>query len=259
MYYSVRMRASAGERHISGAEGLYIEEHLQGAVEGYLRRARWHERGEPDRIVITIERITGMPLYIKTLPVFTAGINNPGEALKFISGVLKRLGISGKAIENAISVISSRDVMRGASLIRALSGKRVEPDMERGVRVTRLGIEPAVRSELESRFKERGLRVEVVSEALLLASKVANTPGIIAEICVSDDPSYTTGYVASGLTGYIRIPNIKEAGSPNGGRVFFLDEEIGTADVIEFLEKRPVIANQLSEIHDLKFSDFLCM
>ena len=48
-------------------------------------------------------------------------------------------------------------------------------------------------------------------EALVLATKVQSCPGIVGELCWSDDPDYTVGYVAcNGI--YHRIPNMKEMG-----------------------------------------------
>ena len=45
-------------------------------------------------------------------------------------------------------------------------------------------------------------------EALVLASKVQSAEGIVGELCWSDDPDYTVGYVAcNGI--YHRIPNMK--------------------------------------------------
>lgn len=49
---------------------------------------------------------------------------------------------------------------------------------------------------------------------------MSNTPHIIAEICIFDDPDYVTGYVASKQTGYVRITKLKEIGNPDGGRIF---------------------------------------
>ena len=46
-------------------------------------------------------------------------------------------------------------------------------------------------------------------EAIVLATKVANCPGIIGEICISDDPEYVTGYVSSKEIGYRRIKKMK--------------------------------------------------
>ena len=53
-------------------------------------------------------------------------------------------------------------------------------------------------------------------EAIVLATKVANCPGIIGEICISDDPEYVTGYVSSKEIGYRRITKMKRMGSEKG-------------------------------------------
>jgi 6-carboxyhexanoate--CoA ligase len=70
---------------------------------------------------------------------------------------------------------------------------------------------------------------------------VASCRDIIAEICISDDPDYTTGYIASKKFGYLRIPNIKNYGEMHGGRVFFVRENADADRLIEFLEKTPVV------------------
>jgi len=54
-------------------------------------------------------------------------------------------------------------------------------------------------------------------EAIVLASKVVSAPRIIAEICMSDDPDYVTGYVAAPSIGYQRTTRLKEPGGPDGG------------------------------------------
>jgi 6-carboxyhexanoate--CoA ligase len=68
----------------------------------------------------------------------------------------------------------------------------------------------------------------------------------MAEVCISDDPDYTTGYVASAGLGYIRIPHIKRKKDRRGGRVFFLREGASVPDVMEYLEKTPVLVNSIS-------------
>ena len=80
------------------------------------------------------------------------------------------------------------------------------------------------------------------AEAIVLASKVQAAPGIVAELCVSDDPDYVTGYVASKSLGYRRITTIKERGDPAGGRVFLFR---GPRDLVpacvRFLQERSVL------------------
>jgi len=79
-----------------------------------------------------------------------------------------------------------------------------------------------------------------VREALVLASKVAAGSGIVAELCWSDDPEYTTGYVASGH-GYIRIPHCKPLGNTVGGRIFFVNPLADLSMLENYLQHQPVL------------------
>ena len=80
------------------------------------------------------------------------------------------------------------------------------------------------------------------NEAIVLATKVANAPGIVAELCISDDPDYVTGYVGSLELGYVRIMKLKEMGDPNGGRIFLFDSSKASAEeCIDFLQKKKVL------------------
>ena len=58
---------------------------------------------------------------------------------------------------------------------------------------------------------------------------------------MSDDPDYTTGYVAAPSVGYLRIPNMKLMGSSHGGRVFFLKPGADVEKMIEYLERKAVL------------------
>ena len=84
-------------------------------------------------------------------------------------------------------------------------------------------------------------------EALVLASKVQSAEGIVGELCWSDDPDYTVGYVACNGV-YHRIPNMKKLGSHIGGRVFFVQPEIDRESVIEYLEKAPVLVQRRNNV-----------
>jgi 6-carboxyhexanoate--CoA ligase len=175
------------------------------------------------------------------LPVVTLKCISPKQAESYVRTLLTPEGISEKALRAAFSRIGNKTVMRGAALVYALSGRRVEPDKDRGIRASRLGITRGAEKALAARLREHGIDTVTVKEALILASKVAANPDIIAELCVSDDPDYTTGYVASNDLGYVRIPHIKKKKSATGGRVFFLRENSDIASVVRYLEKAPVI------------------
>jgi 6-carboxyhexanoate--CoA ligase len=259
--WSIRMRASKEvkslkskienkktkikEIHISGAEGLYRKSEIPEIIEQYIERALTHPRGKADKIIITIEDIKEKPKTICALPVATVKNTRLVEGKKLVRQLLQSSGISKIAIDMAFELIK-RGGMRGAAIITAEKGKRLEPDRERGIRVSRLGITKTAFKGLSSKLSKYGINTESVQEALILASKVSSCKQVVAEICVSDDPNYTTGYVASKGFGYVRIPHIKNKGSKNGGRAFFVKEGINARDIIEYLERRPVIIGKVS-------------
>ncbi|MDP3049034.1 MAG: 6-carboxyhexanoate--CoA ligase [Thermodesulfovibrionales bacterium] len=233
--------STLNSEHISGAEGICEESEILKVSGEYIKRALTHSRGEPDKIVITIEKIRQKPKTISLLPVATFKCASPEEARKIITQKLESLGISKKAIDNGFVVLNSKKTMRGASLILLKSGTRVEPDKERGVRVSRMGIERLTEKNLSEKLLRARINTTTVKEALMLASKAASWPDVIAEICISDDPDYTTGYIASKEFGYLRIPNIKRGKEMRGGRVFFIRETADIAGLISYLERKPVI------------------
>ncbi|HYQ48777.1 MAG TPA: 6-carboxyhexanoate--CoA ligase [Thermodesulfovibrionales bacterium] len=229
------------DEHISGAEGIYPKEQINKIIRQYINRARNHPRGKPDAIQITVERVRQEPLQAAALPVVTLKCMSPAQAGSCIRSLLAAAGISEKAVTSALAIVRNKAVMRGAALIRARSGKRVEPDKDRGIRVSCLGIAADAEKRLSQTLARFDMNTLTVREALVLASKVAAHPDIVAELCVSDDPHYTTGYVASASLGYIRILHIKKKESAAGGRVFFLKETADVRPVIGYLEQTPVL------------------
>ena len=147
--------------------------------------------------------------------------------------LLQGPNISETAVQKAISLLKGLDKsMRGAMLVDAITGARLDTG-DRGVRV----------SHMDS-FDSHALGDnEHMREALVLASKVQSADGIVGELCWSDDPDYTVGYVACNGV-YHRIPNMKELGSNIGGRVFFVRSNIDSESVIEYLERAPVLVQR---------------
>ncbi len=239
-------RTAPDNEHISGAEGIYPKSRTRSIVQSYLDRARNHPKGKPDSIQITIERLTQRPQLISALPLVTLNCTSPSGADICIRKLLSSSGISGAALEVALAVVRNTVCMRGAALVYAHSGRRVEPDRRRGIRVSRLGITEEAEGLLAQELEKCNINTQPVKEALVLASKVAACPDIIAELCISDDPDYTTGYVASQALGYIRIPHIKKKKIASGGRVFFLRERADISPVVRYLEKIPVLVASIS-------------
>jgi 6-carboxyhexanoate--CoA ligase len=249
------MRASRGGLHISGAEGLYEEGKISPALEHYARRALEHSRGTPDRVVISVERLKDKPKAIAALPLCTLKCGSPREAKILSRKILRAAGVSEDAVRCAYRVLSSSAAMRGAALVSARDGRRLDPDPSRGVRASMMGMEDSILRALGRRLSRLGLNNRTVKEALVLASKVASSKGIIAEICASDDPDYTTGYVATRRFGYVRIPNIKRAGSRRGGRAFFVEDGADVHGITDYLEKKPVMVTRLSAFRGIRTID----
>ena len=255
--YSVRMRAEKEGKHISGAERLVRGEEIQNSVQSLTGRALSHERGKPDFVNISIEAVKSPVKTLSSLPVIlhNAGVTDGRNAAK---RTLEFLGIPSQCIEKAFSLLENGpdngESMRGAVLMD-MQGNRLEPDKHRGVRATRMDITEKAAGELAVSLLGNGLSSYFthVKEALVLATKVASIDGTVAELCWSDDPAYTAGYVASKKLGYIRIPHLKQKGESRGGRVFFVDN-INISGYINEIENTPVLIDGFGGIRE--FTDF---
>ena len=242
--YSVRMRAAQGGphknggHHISGAERIVKLEEVGSIAQALAERALHHSKGTADFINITVDLIPSNEItYIDCLQVEEHRANTIVEAHQLAIELLQGPHITEVAIKNAITFLKGLDSsMRGAMLVDATTGKRIDVG-NRGVRV----------SHMDSFDSESLGENEHMREALVLASKVQSAEGIVGELCWSDDPDYTVGYVAcNGI--YHRIPNMKELGSHIGGRVFFVHSEIDRESVIEYLEKAPVLVQRRNNV-----------
>ena len=238
--YSVRMRAAQGGphekggHHISGAERIVKLEEVGAIAQSLADRALHHSKGTSDFINITVDVIPSHEItYIDCLQVEEHRAHTIAEAHQLAIELLQGPEITVVAVQNAIALLKGLDSsMRGAMLVDATTGKRID-EGNRGVRV----------SHMDSFDSEALGDNDHMREALVLASKVQSGEGIVGELCWSDDPDYTVGYVACNGT-YHRIPNMKELGSAIGGRVFFVRSDIDRDSVIEYLEKTPVLVQR---------------
>ncbi|MDU4763012.1 MAG: 6-carboxyhexanoate--CoA ligase [Veillonella sp.] len=242
--YSVRMRAAQGGphekggHHISGAERIVKLEEVGAIAQSLADRALHHSKGTADFINITVDLIPANEItYVDCLQVEEHRANTIAEAHQLAIELLQGIHITEVAIQNAMTFLKELDSsMRGAMLVDATSGERIDVG-NRGVRV----------SHMDSFDSESLGDNEHMREALVLASKVQSVEGIVGELCWSDDPDYTVGYVAcNGI--YHRIPKMKELGSHIGGRVFFVRSEIDRESVIEYLEKAPVLVQRRNNV-----------
>ena len=244
--YSVRMRSAeggaheAGGRHISGAERIVPQDMVTQTTNAMLERAFSHTRGKADFINIVVEKISEDQIQeVSLLPVHTAaGLTVAASQQTALSALIQAGVTLGAAQRGITALLSLTDSMNGAMVLCAVTGKRLDDTGVRGVRVSRMDI--ADEPSFIAKLTESGINNTHVREALVLASKVASAPGMIAELCWSDDPEYTTGYVATSAA-YIRIPNCKPLGSLLGGRVFFVRPSVLLHTLIEYLQHQPVL------------------
>ena len=244
MLYSLKMRASQSKngqnQHISGAERILQANDLKSNIDALINRALHHSKGQPDFINLKIEAVAEDEIeYVEALPVTTVEVPNAAMGQKMILDYLAQIGVNNAS--EIIKMFSQTYNMRGAMLLDADTLERLEPNHERGIRATFMD---AVNENPNINDKKNHFK-----EAIVLASKVVNAPGIIAEICVSDDPNYVTGYVAAPSIGYVRITKLKEMGSPDGGRIFlYRGSREDAAKCINYLESVKVLVKNVPNL-----------
>ena len=231
----VKMRASLGGAHISGAERIVAARDVSRVVSSLASRALSHEKGSPDFVNIKVESC-GEPRRIPALAVSTETVSTPDEGWRRVDELLREAGFS--RTDEIRSLFRETYSMRGAMLLDADTLERLEPDRERGVRATYM-------DSADSFVSSVGVK-DHYSEAVVLATKVQAAPGIVGEICMSDDPDYVTGYVATKSLGYRRITVLKQKGDPSGGRIFlYRGPREAVAETVRFLEREPVIVTDV--------------
>lgn len=244
-YYSLKMRAAQQvgegenkhEQHISGAERIVTRDAVEEVCKAMVRRAMTHSKGDPDFINVKIEKVQEKDIQIlKALPVTRVDVDSAQQGLDRAFELITPLMGNGSLDElrqKLQDLLRETFPMRGAMLYDIATGTRLEPDKERGVRATYM--DALHSSEVDGKKNH-------FNEAIVLATKVANAPGMVAEFCISDDPNYVTGYVASKELGYVRIMKMKEMNDENGGRIFLFDSRRASAEeCIDFLQKQKVL------------------
>ena len=243
-----------GGHHLSGSERLVHEEEMHRVTCEMLERAR-QSHIHPDFIRMTFERVALADVTrIPCLPVTPIVTSDSDAAIKFASQILVNAGIQKSSITAAFEALTSGltsnpgGVLRGASLWDKETAERLEPDLARGIRATHLDYSPEGDQAARDALFEHGLLHFRTREALAIATKVLWS-GVIAEICWSDDPNYTTGYITTPQTGYLRIPNFKSKDA-YGGRIFFVDAiNTNLSQCIDRLERQCVWLDPPLTIH----------
>ncbi len=249
--YSIRMSASQEGRHVSGAERIVGHGEISSVTSRLVARAM--EKGAtPDMIIVKIEDLGNSPLrQLRALDVMTVSAPDSATGRSSASRILQQAGVGETAALAAIRFLSagaapSGGNMRGAIIMDSRNGERLEPDRERGVRASRFDWAEETLEKMRRILADLGLTHYRTLEALALATKIAHAPGVLAELCWSDEPDYTAGYVASIRIGYVRFPFLKKKGDPIGGRVFFIDRSnLDLEGFINYLQKEPVVIAEI--------------
>jgi 6-carboxyhexanoate--CoA ligase len=257
--YSVRMRASCHDRHLSGAERIVPVHAVAETTAALIERALSAPLGPPDKVHCSSEQIDPATVQFAKLPdVQSYQVASVQEGRLLATQLLIGAGLSIGCAAQAVATLAEGAgpdgvVMRGAVLMDAATGERLEYDPARGVRVSRMDILATYRPDVETLLAAAGLGHHRVLEALILSGKVLQAPGIVAELCWSDAPDYVTGYVAAPQSGYQRISQLKMAGDKRGGRVFFVERsKVTVSALVDYLERQPVLFDAAGTITPLK-------
>lgn len=245
--YSIKMRSSVGGfngkggKHISGAERIVQEEEIKDLLFAMYQRAVTHEKGEPDFINLKIQKIKKENIAeCELLNVYSRPSISKEEGRSIAREELTKAGVSVQAVEAGFKALESlNDSLRGAMILSATTGKRLDALGDRGVRCSNM--DAWDKEEYAKKLAAMGLTGDHAKEALILASKVASACGTVAELCWSDDPGYVTGYVSSRQRGYCRISVMKDMGDDVGGRVFFVRDDIDINGYIDYLQNQVVL------------------
>lgn len=255
LLFSIRMRASRCAAHISGAERIVTAEHLAALAADLTNRALQHSRGLPDEIRLTIEALPVTAVVRGRLPdITTVRVANLIEGRQAALNELASSGVTAEVAQRTIALLAGGahpdgGALAGAVVIDADSGVRLDPDPRRGVRASRMDLCPATHVVLRELLASHGLDNDHVREALVLAAKVMAMPGYVAELCWSDDPDYSAGYVCSPHRGYVRFPHLKALGDPHGGRAFFVRGNFDFSAALSWLRGTPVLFDQVGVVH----------
>lgn len=251
--YSVRMRAFKNDHHLSGGEDLVSRDRLGERVLALLEQGLTSSKNSESlapSLNIRIDPVPGSDIVPSLLlPIYCLESGSHEDTLSFLRMALDarvpRLSVPGKMFFGHFLEIlgGSGKELSGATYILP-SGKRVIPE-KTGVRVSHFGIAPHLRQVLlkESASHPAGSGRRFI-DALQIASKIMSHPVPEIEVCVSDNPEYTTGYIALKGFGYIRLPHIKPEGRAWGGRLIGLSSEIPPSlqsELSDYLSRAPVL------------------
>jgi 6-carboxyhexanoate--CoA ligase len=242
------MRIHQEGTHLSGAEELVPAQELEHVLASFSKRLLPHAFNNPThppQQIVTIDPVSKGDIQRKSLlPVQFLESPSCEESAKGLQELLECLLPEGQA--ESILEIFRKEIMetppRHGALLVTSRGRPFLEAGTTGIRTTHLGCDPSLRKALEENLDHFLAKPNHrFIDALVLASKVLASESVLLEICVSDDPSYTTGYMASRLFGYVRIPHMKKPGIPKGGRLYVVSPTVHLPTLLRELRETPVL------------------
>ncbi len=242
------MRIHQEGTHLSGAEELVPAQELEHVLASFSKRLLPHAFNNPThppQQIVTIDPISKGDIQRKSLlPVQFLESPSCEESAKGLQELLECLLPEGQA--ESILEIFRKEIMetspRHGALLVTSTGRIFQEAGTTGIRTTHLGCDPSLRKALQENLDHYLAKPNHrFIDALVLASKVLASESVLLEICVSDDPSYTTGYMASRLFGYVRIPHMKKRGIGKGGRLYVVSPTVHLPTLLRELRETPVL------------------
>ncbi|MBK3332805.1 6-carboxyhexanoate--CoA ligase [Persephonella atlantica] len=237
--FSVKGRSSLNGKHQSGAERIASEKELDKVLTQINKKIT---RKPFDYLSIKVSIIKKQPPVIKTLKIVEIIADSVEEATqKAVELLHSATGLSEKKIKKLIKTVHTGaspdgNNMRGAMIVNQ-KGERIELDPFRGVRTTEVDF--IDRDKVLQKLKTKGY-TERTLDALAISSKNMSHPDMLAEFCISDEPDYLTGYIATKGC-YYRLTPLKEKGNPKGGRIYFVKDGVNIENLYNYLEKEAVL------------------
>lgn len=252
--YSLRMRAFIEQTHLAGGEDIVDLKSLPDRMLELFDRGMVPSSKKPldppHSINIRIDPIDPGELLEETLlPVFCLKTSSHHETWQFLEKAFNKVEesfeIADLNIYKYAEELLSKDRLpiSGASILLS-SGEILSPNGT-GIRVTHFGIRPSLRTDLtqESSIHVAGSGRRFI-EALQISSKILSHPETIFELCFSDNPEYTTGYLSVRGIGYVRLPFAKPPEVRAGGRIIGLRKTFhpsGLPEIERYLTGVPVL------------------